>query len=100
MSHFYEEFYKGQRVRFKSWDQMKNEFGYDTYGNINCFPLKFTHDMQYLCGRECVIKGLNDSGLVILEGNISVFCLEMIEPVEDEFSNINESDIFEVISNV
>lgn len=49
----------GQIVRFKSWEQMKKEFGSDGHGNINCACI-FTQEMNFLCGKEFKIKAIKN----------------------------------------
>lgn len=53
----------GDRVEFKSWKEMKEEFGlknvYDGYpGDIAC-EFTFTQDMKRLCGKRGTITDIN-----------------------------------------
>lgn len=43
-------FQVGDVVRVRSWDDMKDEFGLDVEGDINC-RFCFTRDMQKMCGK-------------------------------------------------
>lgn len=45
--------------KFKSWEQMKKEFGMDYGGNIQC-EYTFTKSMKYLCGKEYKQEHHND----------------------------------------
>ena len=47
------EFKVGDRVRIKTWEQMKKEFGENFDGEINCRPC-FTEYMKHLCGRTAL----------------------------------------------
>lgn len=46
----------GDRVQFKTWEEMEKEFGVDEYGNIQC---GFTDIMKYLCGTYATISSIN-----------------------------------------
>jgi hypothetical protein len=47
----------GDKVVFKSWEELEHQFGVDVNDNINC-DYCFTPEMRYLCGQTIVIKGL------------------------------------------
>ena len=47
----------GDRVRFKTWDDMVDEFGLESKGHIDVGDgLYFLESMLYLCGREYVVE--------------------------------------------
>lgn len=77
-------FYVGQRVQFKDWDEMVNEFGTDCFGNIDC-RYKFPEEMEHLCGRTAVIDGINEDRIFLREFSISpsrgyAYSIDMIKP--------------------
>ena len=49
----------GDRVRFKSWDQMSQEFKLDNVGDIKTKSTYFTKKMRYLCGTLATVKEIN-----------------------------------------
>ena len=49
----------GDRVRFKSWDQMSQEFEFDYMGDIKMKSTSFTRPMRHLCGTLATIKKIN-----------------------------------------
>ena len=92
MSYKPEDFYVGQRIRIRGWDDMAEEFGCKINGSIQC-RLSFTRDMEYLCGAEATITDLWDGGDNVCRvelndwGNVDpggfVFSTHMIEPVDN-----------------
>lgn len=55
------KFRVGDRVRIKSWKDLKKEFGKDLQGEIPC-KAYFTKPMKYLCGREFFINEIDTDG--------------------------------------
>ncbi len=51
------EFKVGDRVQFKSWEEMEKEFGVDECGDID-IPIGFVKSMKCLCGTYATIEGL------------------------------------------
>lgn len=49
----------GDRVRFKSWDQMSQEFEFDNMGDVRTRSTYFTKRMRHLCGTLATIKKIN-----------------------------------------
>lgn len=45
----------GDRVQFKTWEEMEKEFGLDSDGDINC-GFCFSKVMQPLCGTTATIN--------------------------------------------
>lgn len=88
MAYTVDDFYVGQRVRIREWDDMLEEFGECRAGGIKCRHV-FTEEMRYLCGKECTIKSMacardeRDSGTVTLKENGAFyFSTDMIEPAD------------------
>ena len=85
------EFKVGDRVQFKSWEEMEKEFGLDDDGYIDIFPA-FTKGMKYLCGTYATIEEINSNGRVFLtdhtsnKGNINYwnFSLDMLKSAVNE----------------
>lgn len=44
----------GDKVKIRSWESMKNEFGLNWYGDINSY-ISFAGAMRQSCGKEMVI---------------------------------------------
>lgn len=87
----------GELVRIRDWDDMKDEFGTDGYGNIMCEDT-FTEDMRGYCGYEFVIKSIDwtSIGGHGLEYSIS---LDMIEPVEIPDFELKDDELVSFIEN-
>lgn len=97
-------FQVGDVVRVRSWDDMKDEFGLDADGNINC-RFGFTRVMQKMCGKLYHVSKVEQSGLgekrtrVYLEecpmrtDTVAyVWCAGMLELAEEN-KNINIDNI-------
>ena len=81
------EFYVGQLVQFKTWDEMEREFELDEDGDANC-KLHFTKRMKPLCGKFAEITEILPNNGVNLKiynytGRMFVYSLDIIKPVED-----------------
>lgn len=61
-----EKFHPGDRVVFRDWDDMAEEFGTDGDSVIRV-PLSFTKDMRHLCGREFTVRKCGTGVHVYLE---------------------------------
>ena len=80
----------GERVRFKSWKRMCNEFSVDINGFI-VFPNEeyFTIGMKELCGTYATITHINKDGYIVLTKmsagshwiNEYAYTLDMIEHI-------------------
>lgn len=55
----------GDRVRFKTWEEMQREYG-DGVGVIPC-RFAFMPEMRYLCGTEATVVRIGDIGQLFLE---------------------------------
>ena len=101
MAYNISDFSIGQRVRIREWDDMKEEFGLNEWGDyILCKPV-FTMGMRPLCGATATIESfLADSDLSIflkdwedadgqrisvpeLTGRDWHYSADMLEPVEE-----------------
>jgi len=79
------EFKVGDKVRIRQWDDMVKEFGLRSPTYINCNGT-FTGDMKYLCGKEIIIRKIDEDGCIQnIDGfNIATDMLEHIEKNELE----------------
>lgn len=71
----------GDKVRVRSWEDMKKEYGVDRHGNISVRKdVSFVTSMKSLCGKELVIRSvLEDSYMV--KGENWYWVDEMFEPI-------------------
>lgn len=53
------ELQNGDLVRIREWDDMVDEFGIDSMGDIKSDPY-FVVGMRELCGREFVVENFNE----------------------------------------
>lgn len=60
------KFKVGQRVQFKTWEEMEKEFGLDGTDDIKCKGC-FVGGMKPLCGTYATITRINESGYVALD---------------------------------
>lgn len=75
---------KGDLVRVRLWDDMKNEFGTDYEGDIAC-RICFSSGMRKFCGREFIVTDVVQSyhaDLYKIGGLTREYTItsEMIEP--------------------
>ena len=81
------KFKVGDRVQFKSWEEMEKEFGVDYYGDIRN---GFVTAMKHLCGTHATIKRFKENGDVELNHFSSKgdtfwgYSTDMIKPVTSE----------------
>lgn len=83
------KFKVGDRVQFKSWEELKKEFGITQFGDIPTSPFYFTEQMKHLCNTCATISYIDgeDVGLINFSTNnknrtIFGYCLDMIKPVK------------------
>lgn len=84
------DFKVGDRVQFKSWDEMEKEFGLDMYGNIS--SIAFDKKMKHLCGTYATIETIYNDNFFNVElqdfstkGSVDWgFTLKMLKPAKDE----------------
>lgn len=55
----------GDRIKIKSWDQLKKEFGECGEFGIPC-AFNFTHEMKYLCNEKGIIKNIIEDEIIII----------------------------------
>lgn len=97
-------FQVGDVVRVRSWDDMKDEFGLDVMGNINC-RFCFTRDMQKMCGKLYHVSKVKQDGFGERRAQVYLeerpmrtdiweysWCAGMLELVEEN-KNINIDNI-------
>ena len=88
------EFKVGDRVQFKSWEEMEKEFGLDGSGDIQCYCW-FSTQMKHLCGSYATISSIYESGRVKLKDFTAAgytdwnYSTDMLKPVED--ASVKES---------
>lgn len=71
----------GNIVKFKSWDEMQDEFGLTFSGDIDC-QFVFTKYMKDLCGQYFQVNSISKRhGNLILEGigNIYFISRDMVK---------------------
>ena len=91
------DFKVGDRVQFKSWKEMEEEFGLDGDGDIHLGKTNFVKRMKYLCGTYATIKHITDDEYIALSNftaktperasradNDWTFTKDMLKPVTDE----------------
>lgn len=80
------DFKIGDRVRVRSWKDMKSEFEIDCEGDIHIpRQMVFSQHMKYLCGEKFTITKLNDFKVYGLDENLLdgwVITTNMIQKVE------------------
>ncbi len=83
------KFKVGDRVQFKSWEEMEKDFGTDTFGNIKV-ERSFTPEMKHLCGTYATIARLNSEICKLKdftangETDLWIYSLDMLKPAVDE----------------
>lgn len=81
------EFKVGDRVQFKTWEEMEKEFGVDCSGDIKN---DFVTSMKHLCGTYATIETIGLNGDIKLtdfsaKGDTQwVYSTDMIKPAENE----------------
>lgn len=84
------EFKVGDRVQFKTWEEMEKEFEVTKYGNINILNSYFTKGMKRLCGTYATITEIEDDGICYLTNFTAKgeteweYSLEMLKPAVNE----------------
>lgn len=78
------QFKVGDRVRFKTWEQMEKEYGLDEYGEIRTTTI-FTECMKHLCGTFATIKTIEGNEVILSDFSSQGmtcfnFSIDMIEP--------------------
>ena len=76
----------GDKVKIRSWESMKKEFGTDSRGDIILPNIYFTRGMKEYCGKEvtiekCFYDEVKEERYYIVDGRPWTFSNEMFEPV-------------------
>lgn len=87
MAYTISDFYVGQLVRIREWEDMKAEFGVEESGDIDTGinNYHFPEPCKIYCGTVSTIEEIRDDGSIVLEDSelpIVVFASEL-EPVEE-----------------
>ena len=56
----FEKFKIGDKIVFKSWEEMEKQYGLDIFGNIPTSQT-FVKDMKYLCGVKAIITNFTNN---------------------------------------
>ena len=86
MAYTISDFYVGQLVRIREWENMKEEFGETESGDINNHEYYyFRKQYNKYCGMEGAIKEISDDGFITLESDETPIALlaSELEPVEE-----------------
>ena len=82
------EFKVGDRVQFKSWEEMEKEFGVNEDENIDIYP-SFINEMRHLCGTFATIEKLDGARVALKEFSTNGetnwrYLVDMFKPATDE----------------
>lgn len=63
------KFKPGDRVQFKSWEEMEKEYGLDKDGDISpkTYDIGFVSEMRFLCGAFATVESINKFGIIKLK---------------------------------
>ena len=63
------KFKVGDRVQFKSWEEMEKEYGLDKDGDISpkTYDIGFVSEMRFLCGAFATVESINKFGIIKLK---------------------------------
>ena len=78
----------GDRVQFKTWEEMENEFGLDIDFDIQTY-CDFRKGMKHLCGTYATIKQINGEGVELCDftangDTLWCYSLDMLKHAENE----------------
>lgn len=68
----------GDHVRIRSWEDMKSEYGTNSYGDIQC-KFIFNTAMRPLCELEGIVREINDEDVRLTIGDIDSLCQTLLE---------------------
>lgn len=81
-----EDFYIGQIVRIREWEDMEEEFGLSVNGHCILCKFKFLSSMKMVCGREFEIEKIKNDEIFFKdmcpELACCLFSADMIEPID------------------
>lgn len=82
------KFKPGDRVQFKTWEEMEKEFGTDSYGNIRTNIL-FSKQMKHICGTFAKIRYIGKNGYDVYLKDMTAkgrtffaYTLDMLKPAD------------------
>mgnify|MGYP003375726429 CR=1 FL=1 len=87
----------GDWVRIRRWEDMKEEFGVDEYGDIKC-DLTFVDTMKPLCGLKAIVKDIRGDHIVLHfpdargEDTNWGYSADMLEPADTLTIEIDPTD--------
>lgn len=95
------DFSPGDRVVFRSWEDMEEEYGLDDHDCIQC-KFDFVPDMRFLCGSEYTISWVDEDGEVRLEDFDHPYTIstDMIEPLyvdQDDLPDVSMDALMGVL---
>lgn len=99
-----QQFKVGDRVQFKTWEEMENEFGVDGCNNIKTY-FPFLDVMSDLCGTYATIKEIKGSR-IILEDFTCIYntnwnySLDMLKHAENEPKWVFTEDEKAILRNI
>lgn len=97
MSYKLNDFYIGQRVRVRNWDEMVSEYGLTSAGHIDSPIDDFPKEWAPYCGDEGVVIKI-DGDVIIADGiPITGLYWTDVEPVEDVASNFSVGNFMEML---
>lgn len=89
-----QEFYVGQEVRIRDWDDMAQEFRIEN-GDIMCTAV-FVPMMSFLCGKVFIIEKINKDIVLLKDApHVFTYSVDMIEPAENSFNEPFDEIAFE-----
>lgn len=102
-----ENIHIGDVLRIRQWDDMADEFGVDSYGDIPCSSV-FTKHMKSLCGKQFTVFSVNkELGIycsderVEWDGRYHVMwkiTADMLEPLEEDFlEDITDEELIKLL---
>lgn len=98
------KFKVGDRVQFKSWEEMEKEFGVDSNGRIDVV-YGFTIGMKHLCNTYATVDSIEDDSVFLKDftakGAVGwCFCCDMLKPVKEEKKSNYEMREFAEFENI
>lgn len=100
------QFKVGDRVQFKTWEEMEKEFGTCEFDGINTKGVRFVTRMKHLCGTYATIIGINSNNIVLLSnftanGDIDWdYSIDMLKHVENEPKWVFTEDEKAILRNI
>ena len=94
----------GDRVQFKTWEEMENEYGLDIDFDIQTY-CDFRKGMKHLCGTYATIKQINGEGVELSDftangDTLWCYSLDMLKHAENEPKWVFTEDEKAILRNV